>query len=169
MLDYFRQLLKKRYVKLGLEILFFIALFMAVRAWQQRDVLSGTVPDVSAVTINGQTVSILSDKKPLLIHFWATWCPVCRLEQGSIDALAKDYNVVTIAMQSGENDLLETYLQENQLSFPVINDSDGTLVQRFGVRGVPASFVVDSENKIAFTEVGYTSEIGLRLRMWLAK
>jgi thiol-disulfide isomerase/thioredoxin len=101
--------------------------------------------------------------QPFLLHFWASWCPVCRLEEGSIDALAKDYPVITVASWSDD---VASYMEENKLSFPVLSDPDGDLAAVYGIKGVPASFFVDAQGRIQFVEIGYTSEIGFRLRLW---
>jgi len=60
-------------------------------------------------------------------------------------------------------------MEENNLSYPVIIDEDGILAKQYGVRGVPASFIVNPEGIIAFTEIGYTTNWGLRIRLWLAQ
>jgi thiol-disulfide isomerase/thioredoxin len=137
-----------------------IVVVLAIRTWQQRDVVSGAAPPLPGVTWS---------KQPTLVHFWATWCPVCRAEQGSIQALAQDYpNTVTIAMQSGERAAVDKFMREQSLTFPVINDADGSLSQAWGVHAVPASFIVDAAGQVRFVEIGYTTGLGLRLRMWLA-
>jgi thiol-disulfide isomerase/thioredoxin len=137
-----------------------IVVVTAIRMWQQRDVVAGAAPPLPGVTWS---------KQPTLVHFWATWCPVCRAEQGSIQALAQNYpNTVTIAMQSGERAALDKFMREQSLTFPVINDADGSLSQAWGVHAVPASFIVDGAGQVRFVEIGYTTGLGLRLRMWLA-
>jgi len=164
-----KQILKKRWVKWTLEILFFVVLYLALRGYMQRNMISGQAPDIQATTIEQQAFSLhATDKKPILIHFWATWCGICKLEEDSIDRLSNDYHVMTIAMQSGSDDEIKTYLQEHDLNFKVINDEDGAFVERYGVVGVPASFIVNSKNEIVASEVGYTTPWGLRLRLWMA-
>jgi len=163
-----KHILAKRWVKITFEVLFFILLYLILRAYMQRDVISGEAPPIQATTIQQQPFNLAtSQPKPVLVHFWATWCGICKLEQDSVQALSEDYNVITIAMQSGSDEEVQTYLDENQLSFKVINDVDNKWVDAYGVRGVPASFVVNSDNQITSSEVGYTTGWGLRLRMWL--
>ena len=164
-----KTILKKRWVKRTFEILFFVVLYLVLRGYMQRDMISGQAPDIQATTIEQQAFNLhASETKPILVHFWASWCGICKLEQDSIDALSEDYHVMTIAMQSGSDDEVKTYLKEHDLSFKVINDIDGTFVERYGVAGVPASFVVNSNNEIVASEVGYTTPWGLRFRLWLA-
>ena len=164
----FKQIIKKRWVKILLEILFFVLLYLSLRAYQQWDMISGSAPQFEAITLQQRAIDLYSNPKPTLVHFWATWCAVCKLEQDSIVDLSKDYNVITIAMQSGSDQEIKDFMAEHKLDFQVINDKSGELVNRYGVVAVPASFVVDSNNQITSKEVGYTTEWGLRLRLWLA-
>jgi peroxiredoxin len=166
----FKKLLQHRGIKLTLEILVLLLIYFAIKAYIQRDLIQGTAPPIQSTLLDGQAVNLQSYQgKPLLLHFWATWCGVCKLEEDSIDAISKDHPVVTVAMSSGSNKEIEAYLKENNLSFPVINDNDGELAQRYGVSGVPASFIINAAGKISYTEVGYTTGWGLRFRLWLAE
>ena len=165
-----RKLLQIRWFRLVVEVLLVILVLFAVRFWTQRDMVSGTVPEFQGNLLNGESYALLADKRrPLLIHFWASWCPMCELEQGSIQSISDDHAVITIAMQSGEAEEVIAYMQQEKLQFPVINDSEGILARRFGVHAVPSSFVIDENNNIMFRETGFTTETGLRLRLWLAK
>ncbi len=160
----------RRYPKwliLSLEILFFIALYLGLRTWLHKDVIHGRAPVFDAQWLQGGEFS-LSDYRgaPLLLHFWASWCAICRLEQGSIAAIAEDWPVLTVAMQSGGASEVRRYLDEHDLVFPVVVDEDAALARLYGVTGVPISFVIDADGKIRFTEVGYTTELGLRSRLW---
>jgi thiol-disulfide isomerase/thioredoxin len=165
-----KKLLQIRGVKLALEVALILLVFIALKTYMQRDLAEGTAPPVQGILLSGQPINLQAYKgQPVLLHFWATWCPVCKLEQDSIDAISKDHAVITVAMNSGNDLQVKTYLQEHNLSFPVIVDERSVLAKQFGVQGVPTSFVIDPEGSIAFTEVGYTTSWGLRFRMWLAQ
>lgn len=159
----------KKYYRWIVEITLILIILSAVRFWMQRDILSGTAPNMSVPMLNGQHFDLYKNKsRPILIHFWASWCPVCKLEHSNIENIAKDHSVVTIAIQSGDNRELKQYLQEEELSFNVINDESGQLSQMYNIKGVPVSFIINKENEIKFVEVGYTTELGLRMRLWWA-
>lgn len=160
---------KKKMRRWLLELGFIIFVVFVIKAWVQRDVVTGMAPEIQAVTLNGKVFDLYQTKeKPILVHFWATWCPVCRLEQSSIENISKSHSLISIAMQSGTNEELEHFMQEEKLSFRVINDEFGRLSKTYRVRGVPASFIINKENMIQFVDVGYTTEMGLRLRLWWA-
>ncbi|HLY97242.1 MAG TPA: redoxin domain-containing protein, partial [Sideroxyarcus sp.] len=119
----------------ALNLLLFTVVVAGIRAWQQRDMASGAAPALQGITPAGQSYQLpVHSGHPVLVHFWATWCPVCRAEQGSIAAIAHDDpNVITIAMQSGKPEEVARYMQEQGGDFPVLNDPDGSLAGAWGV------------------------------------
>jgi len=161
--------LNKKYYRLIVELTLILVVLFAVRFWVQRDVTSGIAPNISAFMLDGQYFELYQNKtRPILVHFWATWCPVCKFEQSNIENIAKDHPVITIVMQSGDEHELNQFMREEKLFFNVINDESGMLSRKYNIRGVPVSFIVNKENKIKFVEVGYTTELGLRMRLWWA-
>ena len=103
--------------------------------------------------------------KPLMIHFWATWCPVCSLEASNIQAISKDYEVLTVAVKSNKDEI-KKYLKDNKLDFKVVNDKNGIMASEFNIQAYPTTFIYDKNKKLIFSEVGYTSLFGLWIRMW---
>ena len=161
---------RRVWLRRAIELVIIIAIFAAVCAWQQRDVANGIAPPLAGSLVDGTPFTLsFPRKQPVLVHFWATWCPICRAEQGSIESLARDHaSVITVAMQSGSRDKVAQFMRDASLGFPAMNDDDGTIAAAWGVRAVPASFIVGRDGRIRFVEVGYTTEIGLRLRLWWA-
>jgi thioredoxin-related protein len=88
--------------------------------------------------------------------------------QSNVSAVLSDYPGLTVAVRSGNQQQITTYLQQQQLNWPVVNDSDGAISQSYGSRSVPALFFLNKQGQIVFTSIGYTSEWGLRFRLWLA-
>jgi thiol-disulfide isomerase/thioredoxin len=160
---------KRRWLRRAAEAIVVLVLILGIRAWQQSGTASGPAPALAGELLDGKPVALAAFAgRPVLVHFWATWCPICRAEQGSIDALARDVPVITVAMQSGSREEVIQFLRKEALSFPVLNDPDGVIAARWGVRAVPASFIVDGAGQIRFLEIGYSTGVGLRLRLWLA-
>jgi len=113
-----------------------------------------------------QNISI--NDKPIMIHFWATWCPVCKIEAPNIQRVSKDHNVITIASQSGTDEEIKEYLKENDVDFEFINDYDNSYAEQFNITVFPTTLIYDKDKNLVFSEVGYTSTLGLYLRMWWA-
>lgn len=106
--------------------------------------------------------------KPLLVHIWATWCPTCKAEASNIQDLSENYQVVTIAVKSGSNNEIATWLKNNNYNFNVLNDLDGSISRQFNVQVFPTTLVYNKDKELIFSDVGYTSTWGLYLRMWWA-
>ncbi len=147
----------------------FLLLFFAIRAYQQRDAPSGVAPELVGVTLKNQPVSLADYRgAPVVLHFWATWCGVCEAAQGNLNAVARELPVLSVASQSGKAPQVERYVREHGVVPTVVIDDSGALAKRFGVHAFPTTFVLDGEGRIRHVEVGYTTELGLRARMWLA-
>jgi len=104
-----------------------------------------------------------------MIHFWAIWCPICKLENPNIDEIAKDYDVITIAVQSGSKEEIQAYLNQHELHFKVVDDKDGFYAKKFNITVFPTTLIYDKEGRLKFSEVGYTTTAGLYSRMLMSE
>jgi len=110
----------------------------------------------------------MQNNKPIMIHFWATWCPICKTELDNIQRLSKSYQVITIAVKSGTDTEIQNYINNRNFDFKFINDKDALLAQKFGVNIYPTTIIYNKNKEPIFSDVGYTSSLGLYLRMWWA-
>ena len=163
-----------RWKKIAKEILIGVLILFVVSnvvSYLRKPALQDeTLPQNTFQTIGGKQFDFQSYQgKPLLIHFWATWCPVCKMETANIERVSKKYQVVTIAVQSGSDSEIKAFLKEKEASFAVINDKKGELSKRFSVEVFPTTFIYDSKGNLVFSEVGYTTTAGLLARMAVVK
>ena len=96
----------------------------------------------------------------VVINFWATWCPPCRREMPSLERLhqqTKDRGVVVLAVNIGE-DVDTVFPFFGQLDpapgFPILFDTKGESLKAWGVRGLPTTYVVGPDGKLAYKAVG---------------
>ncbi|MGB1311037.1 MAG: redoxin domain-containing protein [Leucothrix sp.] len=157
--------------RLFFEVLLILALVLGARMWFQRDLPSGPAPDFQAVLTDGKLVNIKDYRgEPLLLHFWASWCKFCKLSESSITSIDKDWQVLSVAFQSGDKEAVLKHMQERKIeSWTVVPDQDGRLAELFGVTAVPASYIIDGKGEIRVKEVGITTTWGLRTRLWYAE
>jgi len=134
------------------------------------DLSDTKLPEFQATMLDGKSFDSLhvSKDKPLLIHFWATWCPTCKMENSTIDTLSKKFDVITIAVNSKSDADIQAFLKEKNLSFQVINDTNSSLAERFHVSGFPTTFIYNKNGNLEFSEVGYSSYITLYLKLLYA-
>lgn len=165
--QYFSQ---HRWLAYTLQIILVLIVIAMISMWQTRHAIRGVAPALTVRDINNTIRDLQSYRgRPVLIHFWATWCPVCSLQHSTLNAINEDYQLITIASWSGTADEVQHYLTQHALQFPVVVDTSGELAKRYGVQGTPTSFVLDQAGIIQFVEQGYTTEWGLRIRLWWLK
>ena len=154
----------------SLQIGLALALFLVLRAWMARDMAEGAAPQFEAHRLDGTPVTRTDYAgDPLLLHFWATWCPICRLEEGEIVRLSRTHPVLTVALESGTAEEVLDHLNERERQLSVINDPQGQLAERYNVRGVPSTFIINADGEIVFRKQGFAPPLELRLRLWLAR
>jgi thiol-disulfide isomerase/thioredoxin len=137
---------------------------------KRPDIAFTQAPSINATLLSGSQVNLEQyHGKPLMIHFWATWCPTCKVEAPTIDTLAKEYQVITVAVNSGSNAELKAFMNENGYTFPVINDQHSELSKAYHISAFPTTYILDEKGAVSFIDVGFTSNPGLRLRLWGAK
>ncbi len=129
-------------------------------------------PDLNSNFILQERVKLLDGSEfkiqtgnPLIIHFWGIWCPTCKLEASNIEALSKKYEVLTVVVNSGDDDTVKAYMKKKKLTFKVFNDIEGKWTKKFKVEVYPTTFIYDEKGILKTTEVGYTSTIGFMVRM----
>ena len=94
----------------------------------------------------------------VIVNFWASWCTPCRKELPSMNQaraqLAADA-VEMLAVNVGEEaEAVEGFLQDFPIDFPVLLDSQGSMSQRWQVRGLPTTFVLNGRGEIVYRVVG---------------
>ncbi len=130
---------------------------------------SNKLPLIQASLLDGRDFNSRDINDTVVIHFWATWCKVCKLEVDNIERLSKDTNVITIAVNSGSNSDIKSFMKERDLSFEVINDNNGELSKRFKIEAFPTTIIYDKNRELSFFEIGYTTTAGLRARVGLSR
>ena len=156
----------KRIVKeiLSTLVLFFF-LSLLINYLRQPNITEN-IYDYKLQDIKGNSVDFSGyEGKPLVVHFWGTWCPTCRIEASNIEAISKNYNLISIVVNSGANEEIEAYMKENRLNFRVVNDQNSKLANKFNIGAYPTTLIYNSKGNLKFTELGYSTKVGLKARL----
>ncbi|MEH6768382.1 MULTISPECIES: protein disulfide oxidoreductase [Psychrobacter] len=148
--------------------LMFVVIYSVVNWWRQPVMPAN--PQLQLTDYQGQTIDLaaMSHERPTLVYFWGTWCSVCSFTSPTINKLAADnYPVVTIAVQSGSNQELRSYLDQHQFDFTTINDQQGNIFADWQGQVTP-SYVVLENGEMTQGLTGIQPLWSLKLRLWLA-
>jgi len=104
----------------------------------------------------GEDVQLSSFKgEPVILHFWASWCPPCRTEMPAMDAWVKAHSDVKVVMISLDYDLdgAQAFYQQKKITAPLhIATQRETL--KLGVRGLPTTIIIDAKGNITKRHMG---------------
>jgi thiol-disulfide isomerase/thioredoxin len=120
-----------------------------------------SVPDFSLQDMDGARHTLEDYRgKVVLINFWATWCPPCRREMPALEklynALAGEGFAVLAINQWEDADHVFAYMGDLNVfpSFPILFDPESRISAEFGVKGLPTSFLLDKQGRVAYRAVG---------------
>lgn len=106
-----------------------------------------------SITVSGEPVSLVDYRgKIVMLNFWATWCPPCREEMPVIENAFEQFHdrgFVVLAVNNAErNDRVSAFVEQYQLTFPVVLDYAADIQQQFGINGYPTSIFLDEQGEI---------------------
>ena len=126
--------------------------------------------DFTVYDAEGNKVS-LSDfyGKPILVNFWATWCPPCKAELPDFDRVYADYGedvvFMIVNMTDGSRDTVESaqaFVSDNGYTFPVYFDRDLDAAYTYGASSIPMTVLIDADANIVGAQIGILTEEQLR-------
>ena len=138
--------------------------------------VGGPAPELRLPLLDGGTRDLVDERgKVVLLNFWATWCVPCREEMPELQRLADDlheqpFTLLTIDLEEDSHDIA-AFRQDLGLRVPVLMDEDGDVAQSYGVRALPATFLIDAGGALRQQRLGplATGEVDTAWsRAWLA-
>jgi peroxiredoxin len=122
-------------------------------------IIGEPAPDFTLQDLDGESVSFRDLKgSPVVINFWNTGCPPCRNEMPHLQAVYEensDSGLVLLTINIGQSvSTVEDFLDENNLTLPVLLDSDGAVTQRYGMPGIPTTFFIDKDGILRVKVIG---------------
>ncbi len=94
----------------------------------------------------------------VIVNFWATWCPPCREEMPSMQRVweqVEGEGILILAINVGEDeDTIFQFTANYPVEFPLLLDRDSSVTEAWPVIGLPTSFVIDPQGRLAFRAIG---------------
>ncbi len=116
--------------------------------------------DFALSTLQGNTVRLADLRgQVVLLNFWATWCYPCRSEMPSLNELYRDYQhkgfeILAVASDEQGREVVAPFVKTYALTFPILLDRRNVVGARLHLQGIPTTYVVDKQGRVAGLEVG---------------
>jgi cytochrome c biogenesis protein CcmG/thiol:disulfide interchange protein DsbE len=132
--------------------------------------LGKAAPDIDLLTIDGEPVTLSELRgRPVLVNFWATWCPPCREEFPlMVDAYAEhadDGLEILGVMHQDFADGARDFAEDMGASWPILEDPQDAAYGDYLVVGMPTSFFIDTDGIVRAFSLGGFSEDGLAAQL----
>lgn len=114
-------------------------------------------PTFTLKNLAGEDVSLQDYRgKKVMLNFWATWCPPCKEEMPAMEQFykekSKDVEILAVNLDSQNN--VKSFVQENNLSFPILLDQNGATQQTYSIISIPTTFIIDEQGLILKKHIG---------------
>lgn len=112
-------------------------------------------PDAAVGLLAGDGEVSLADHRGewVLLNFWASWCDPCRDEAPAIEDFWRENREDVVVVGMNSRDLspdAQKFADEYDLSYELLHDGDGAMMDSYNVKGLPESFLIDPDGKIAY-------------------
>jgi cytochrome c biogenesis protein CcmG, thiol:disulfide interchange protein DsbE len=118
------------------------------------------MPEYSAMFLDGSKFELEGRRgKVVLLNLWATWCGPCRFEIPELQAIhdrykEKNFEVVGVSVDESGIESVRDFVKEHEMTYPVVLDAEGKLVNVFQTSILPTSVVIDRSGKIVWKKLG---------------
>lgn len=152
-----------------LNVLLFVAVLVAVTAFQSRNMLStaGTpAPTLSGPMLGGGRYDIAAvDNRPTIVYFFAPWCRICAASSDNLTRLRRwrdeeSLEILAVALDWQTLDEVRDYVERYEIDLPVVLGDRQTAAD-WRIHAYPTYYVLDSEKRVRRRDLGYTTQLGL--------
>ena len=132
--------------------------------------IGSTAPAVALEDLDGKPVDLgrYVGKQPVLLEFWATWCPLCKALEPTLKAAHARFggSVRFVAIGVGVNQTpasIRRHLADHPLPFPVLFDAGGAAVRAYQAPTTSYIVVLDKAGKVSYTGAGAEQDVATAL------
>jgi thiol-disulfide isomerase/thioredoxin len=116
-------------------------------------------PPIALATLDGGKANLSGERgNVVLVNFWATWCEPCKSEMPALQQLAQElsgqpFRLYSVDLQE-DADTINAFQRQFGLTLTVLLDEEGSVTRTYGVRGLPATFLVDRQGVVRVQRLG---------------
>jgi cytochrome c biogenesis protein CcmG, thiol:disulfide interchange protein DsbE len=148
-------------VLFGILLLFLQSHSNPVNSQRLPPTVGSAMKDFSLKNLSGEQVNISGFKgKPIVLNFWATWCPPCKEEMPLLEQTAKANtgNLLVIGVDyAEEKSVVEQFILDRKITFPILLDQGGIVSEMYFVKNYPMTFFIDRDGVLRAQHLGQLS------------
>ena len=169
-LSLWRRLRNNYWGSLAFDIAVIAFIAIAVNLYQNRN-LPGSpehAPELNLMTLDGSPLNLKSLKgKKTVVYFFAPWCHICHASIGNLEDMwqdnKEDVNAIVVALDYKSIDEVREFIADKNLTMPILLGHSKTSSD-WNVFAFPTYYVIAEDGHIIWRSVGYSTELGLRIR-----
>ena len=126
--------------------------------------------DFTVYRLDGTAVT-LSDHfgKPIVLNFWASWCPPCKAEMPTFHEVYLDVKdevtFLMVDLVDGQRETVEAgqnYIDAQGFTFPVVFDTAGNAARAYNISSIPTTYFIDSDGNVVSSHIGMMDALKLQ-------
>ncbi len=163
---------KHKWASLLIEVSLIVLILFVFSWYQSRGTLAADgkmAPDFVLKSLDGKTYQLSEFKgKKVLVYFFAPWCSICHLSGDNLNDLRaartdEELEILVVGLSYEFPAEIQDFANELQLTMPVLYGTEQQ-IKDYKIKGYPTYYVIDEEGRVTHRSIGYSTEIGLRLR-----
>jgi cytochrome c biogenesis protein CcmG/thiol:disulfide interchange protein DsbE len=138
----------------------------------QAPFVGNLAPDFTLQTVDGTSVTLADYAKeagtPVVLNFWATWCPPCRVEMPFFERASRTYDGQVAILGVNQAEKVETiaeYARKNGLTYPLLADTEMKVNNLYAVLNLPTTLFIDRNGVVQEILIGTISQAVLEDRI----
>ncbi len=127
---------------------------------RSTSLVGSQAPEFSLTDLSGNAMRLANFKgRVVFLNVWATWCEPCRQEMPAMQSLytrlhGPDFEMLGVNADQGDRAVVEQFVREHGLTFPVLPDPELQIADRYGVTGYPETFIIDRNGRVVDHQLG---------------
>jgi len=156
---------RRRWLRWSLQLTAVVVFFVLFNLYNTRGAPSGPAPAISGQLLDATPVSLQALRgKPVLLQFWASWCPYCKALMPHLQTMADEYEgeLTIYAINFRDDDDPQAFMQQNGYTFTLLL-SGGAVAEQYEIWGTPGVLVFDQNNRQILNLYDVVTEVDAEL------